>query len=235
MDSLMASLSPESKTLVKIITMVVTKQFQTEFKKLQDELATKDAKINNLEDEVNNLRAKVTTLESHIDDVEQYERRDTVIISGPLLPPEQRGENPTTVVLDAVKEHLKINMNQSDVSIAHRLGQNRQNTNKPIVVKLVNRSLKHDLKGACIQLKPQLYVNESLTPKRAALFKQVLHIRKEHKNKFQQCHTQDGKIIIKLKNSTVKHVICDSDSLMKFLDGYPTMKQTYLDSVSPSL
>lgn len=45
-------------------------------------------------------------------------------------------------------------MNQSDISIAHRLGQNRQNTNKSIVVKLVSRSMKYDLKGACIQFKP---------------------------------------------------------------------------------
>lgn len=53
-------------------------------------MVAKDIKINNLEVEEHNLRAKVTALESHIDDVKQYERRDTVIISGPLLPPEQR-------------------------------------------------------------------------------------------------------------------------------------------------
>ena len=103
-----------------------------------------------------------------------------------------------------------------------------------MIVKLVNRYLKYDLVGACIQLKPNLYINESLTPKRLSLFKAVLNIRKLHRERFSQLHTKDGNIIVKLKNSTVKHVIVDDASLMTFLDKYPAMKDTYMETLASS-
>ena len=114
-----------------------------------------------------------------------------------------------------------------ETSIAHRLGSSAQQKKRPIIVKLTNRSLKQDLVRACVNLKPQLYINESLTPTRLNILKQVLNVRKAHRAKFQQCYTSDGKIVIKLKNSTQKHTITDSTSLMFFLDKYPEMKDTY--------
>ena len=100
------------------------------------------------------------------------------------------------------------------------------------MVKLVNRSLKYDLVGASINLKPGIYVNESLTPKRLNIMKKVLAIRKQHRQKFQQCYTKDGKIIIKLRNSTVKHIIVDETTLLDFLEKYPAMNDTYQDLLS---
>ena len=76
-------------------------------------------------------------------------------------------------------------------------------------------------------MKPKLYINESLTPRRRVLFNTVLQIRKAHRQKFQQCYTKDGKVIVKLRNSTVKHTIVDEKSLMSFLVKYPEMSDTY--------
>ena len=92
----------------------------------------------------------------------------------------------------------------------------------------MTRNLKHDLVGACVQLKPKLYINESLTPKRRNLLNTVLTIRKDHKAKFQQCYTKDGTIMVKLKNSTVKHAIVDEKTLKSFLD----MMDTYQQAIS---
>ena len=128
---------------------------------------------------------------------------------------------------ETVKENLKLNIKAEDISVAHRLGTSQPGRDRPIIVKLVNRSLKYDVIGACIQLRPRLYINESLTPRCLDIFKQVLAIRKEHRQKFQQCYTKDGNIVIKLKHSTVKHVIVDHQSFLNLLEKYPDMKDTY--------
>lgn len=74
----------------------------------------------------------------------------------------------------------------------------------------------------------------SLTPNGLHILKQVLNIRRTHREKFQQCHKKDRKIIDKLKICTVKHEITDDRTLMKFLDKHPLMKNTHLQTVSPS-
>ena len=141
-----------------------------------------------------------------------------MILTGTSLPPETTHENITNIVTQVIKDQLKINLKDFDISVIHRLGPKRQQQhNRPIIVKLVNRSLKQDLFGACIQLRSQLNVNESLTPKRRGLLNKILAIRKAHKQKFQQCYTQDGKITIKLRNSTTKHTITDEKQLLTFL------------------
>lgn len=225
-DCLLSSLSQENKSLVKIIKAIISQQFKIEIETLKDDLRRKETEVEQLQNEVKDLKIKVTSLETQIDDVEQYERRDTIILNGPSVPPETPTENTVSVTVATIREHLKINLKENDLSVAHRLGPKHNHT-RPIIVKLVNRSLKYDLVGACIKLKPGIYVNESLTPKRLNIMKKVLAIRKQHRQKFQQCYTKDGKITIKLKNSTVKHTIVDEITLLDFLGKYPSMKDTY--------
>ncbi len=57
-------------------------------------------------------------------------------------------------------------MTPSDINIAHRLGPKQQGKKRPIIVKLQNHAKKSELVQACITVKPQLYINESLTPRR---------------------------------------------------------------------
>lgn len=225
--ALLETLPEEYKTVVKVITEIISTQLSEKIVNLHKEITEKDKLINCLQSEVTTLTSRVDNLERNQDDLEQYERRDTVILSGASLPPETAQENTTNVVTETIKEHLKINIKETDISVSHRLGKQKQQQNRPIIVKLVNRSLKQDLVGACIQLRPQLFVNESLTPKRRVLLNKVLAIRKEHKHKFQQCHTRDGRIVIKLKNSTHKHTITDEKQLVSFLEKYPLMMDTY--------
>ena len=226
LSDMLGSLSKESKTLVKILKTVISKHFKTEMDLLRDQIIKKDTVIDSLQSEVKDLKDKVSSLESHVDRVEQYERRDTIIISGPSLPSETPTENASDVVISAVKDILKLNIKQEDISVAHRLGTAQPGRDRPIIVKLVNRSLKYDVMGACIQLRPRLYVNESLTPKRLEIFRKVLAIRRQHRPKFQQCFTKDGSIIVKLKHSAVRHTIVDDQSLADLLDKYPYMKET---------
>lgn len=232
LEQLMNTITPESKTLVKILTIIISKQSRCELKTIRDELTEKDKQITQLKKDVIEMKDKLADLETQVDDAEQYERRDTIIISGPSLPSETSAENPANTVINTIKDTLKININTNDINIAHRLGPKHQQTSRPMIVKLTNRSLKQDIMTACVNIKPNLYINESLTPKRLKIYKQVLHIRKVHKNKFQQCFTKNGRIMIKLKNSTVRHVVVDELTFKRFLEKYPDMMDTYQESLS---
>lgn len=229
-NALFETLPEEYKTVVKVITEIITSRISEQITDLQKQLAGKDKQIDQLKHDITSLTCRVENLELQLDECDQYQRRDTVILSGASLPPEAPQENTTNIVTQTIKNQLKINIKETDISVSHRLGQKRQQYNRPIIVKLVNRSLKHDLVGACIQLRPQLHVNESLTPKRRDLLNKILTVRKAHRQKFQQCYTQDGRIIIKLRNSTVKHTIITETQLLSFLERYPEMMDTLQES-----
>lgn len=82
-------------------------------------------------------------MENQIDDLSQYERRDTVLLSGPSLPRESPNENSSEVVVRAIKQDLKINFTPDDINIAHRIGSKaNQGINRPIIVKLQSRQKK---------------------------------------------------------------------------------------------
>ena len=224
----MESLGESDKTLVKIMTAVLRDIFTPEFQSLKDALESKDRLIKQLDEKCNRMEEKIKTLESHVDELEQYGRRECLIFSGPsVIPAETQGENTSDIICKVIKDNLKLIVKSSDISVSHRLGKVNEANNRPVIVKLVNRSLKYDLIGACAQHRPALYINESLTPRRRRLLNDVLRVRKEHKKDFQSCYTSEGRIIIRLKNSTIKHIIHDQPTLIKFLEKYPKMHDTY--------
>lgn len=236
---LMESLDEREKTLVKVQTAILRDFFKDEFQSLKDALELKDRKIKQLTERCDRLEGKISSLEEQVEDLSQYGRRETIVLSGPdVIPAETTGEDTTKIVCDLIKSKLNINIKNSDISVSHRLGRPKNSSatassagpttqSRPIIVKLVNRSLKYDLISACVVKKPKLFINESLTPQRLALFRQVLWVRKEHKNAFKSCYTSEGRIIVRLKNSNQKYVITSESSLISFLDKYPTMKDTY--------
>ncbi|KAK4325597.1 hypothetical protein Pmani_003839 [Petrolisthes manimaculis] len=211
-----ASLSKEGKIIVSTIVKALSIVSQE-----------KDHAIAKLEDKVCSLENKVITLEDQLDDVEQYKRRDTIIISGPALPCEQGMENPTDLVVNAIKDKLKINMNRFDINLAHRMGPKTSNKDRPLIVKLSDTSKKTEIMDACVTVKPNLFVNESLIPKRRSIFTKIWAIRKIDRELFQQqCYTRDGKICVKLKISNQKHNITNEESLNTFLVKYPVLNQS---------
>lgn len=107
----MSVLSSELKTVVGAI-----------FKAFEVYSEGKNQEVTHLRTKVNSLEDRITQLEDQLDDVNQYERQDTIIISGPDLPQETNGENATDVVVDTIKRTLRVNISPSDINIAHRLG-----------------------------------------------------------------------------------------------------------------
>lgn len=104
---------------------------------LKNELISKDAKIDEMNNEIEKLKSKLQESESKLDNTEKYEKRDTVIVSGPILPPKTRQENPVDVVRRVFRDHLKINITEHDVSVALRIVPVNSQRARLIIVKLV--------------------------------------------------------------------------------------------------
>ena len=220
LKNLISTLSEREVTLVKILTSTIRELFNPEFESIKETLTANDRLIKQLESRVESLEQKVQSLEDKNENLEQYGRRESLVFSGPeIIPAESPEENTTNIVCDAVKNHLRINLKPSDISVSHRLGRPRSGNdqgskNRPIIVKLVNRSLKYDLVSACVNLKPKLYINESLTPRRVKLLKVILGVRKTHASYFRSCYTSEGRIIVRLKqNPARKFTITDETSM----------------------
>ena len=169
--------------------------FQTEIDKLSAEVKKRDEIISEMEDELSRQRDELEELRTYVDSVDPYSRRESLIISGDCLPDECEGEDTTKIVVDLVKEKLQLELNPNSISVSHRLGKPRLTKTsatpstksarpRPIIIKLVQRSIKYDLIKACAIHKPPLYINESLTPARKRLLHDVLRIRASHKKKF---------------------------------------------------
>ena len=67
-------------------------------------------------------------LQNCVDHNEQYERRDTLILSVPSLPQETENENCKQIVRNVIQNHRKLNLNPTDVSVADRFGRKPSNS-----------------------------------------------------------------------------------------------------------
>ena len=159
-----------------------------------------ESKITALEGQLNAASATHTkivhSLENELDNNYQYERRDTIIFSGPEIPTVTPDEKPKEILQSLVRRHLKFNISLYDISVAHRLGHKPANTQdkRNITFKLYRRDLVSEIFESCKQFKDMegqqpFYVNSSLTPIRNKLFyifrqiKQKYHKKSSHANR----------------------------------------------------
>ena len=192
-------LSEEGKAIVSILTTHLDLMRQ-EFANL---LKEKDKKIDELQLEMITLKTKLHRMEEKVEDADAYERRDTLIFSGEAIPVVTDGEVCSKIVCNLTKDKLKINIKLADISSAHRVGK-KPPTQRPdrrnIIVKLCRRDLKHDILQACRELKPDFYVNESLTPARSTIQFVLRKIRRQHPDVVSGVSTRDGRVYVYLKS-----------------------------------
>ena len=192
-NSKTASSTSLSNDAEKVISALSVK-FEEEMKLLKEEMLglirEKDGIINSLKLEVNTLKVKVSKMEEKIDDTEAYERRDTLVISGAGVPQATNGENSTEIVKTLIHNKLHLNIQPGEISTAHRIGKppiNQVADRRNIIVKLCRRDLKGDILNACRQLKPDIYINESLTPIRNTIYYVIRKMRKLSPNIITGC------------------------------------------------
>ena len=171
----------------------ILRETLNEVKKMKTEIE----KIEKMNRKINVLEETVEILKSKIDSNEQYERLDTMILSGGI-PDVRPDENCIEVVQNVLLER-NLQINRSDISIAHRTGKkpppgsiDRRN----IIFKLTRRDLKKDIKFACKQGDSRVYVNESLTPTRSTICYALRKMKKDHRDPIGGINTIDGNVYV---------------------------------------
>ena len=135
--------------------------------------------------------------DANIDVNEQYERKDTLIISGPTLPPVRNGEKCKDIVRELLRTHTNLLINDGDISIAHRIGKKPSATpdKRNIIFKLCRRDLVGEIFSACRERQPPFFVNCSLTPTRNKVFYGVRQLKKKFPSIIKRCRTLNGDIV----------------------------------------
>ena len=130
--------------------------------KFSGEIASMRAEIHDLHVENNELKKRVDRLESaivstqdakiHAVNNDQYARRSNMVVFGVRV---KDKEDPGNVVLKTIKDHLKLQLQRSDIEICHALGNenSRSPRPRPLIVKFRHRDTKWDVMKARKPLK----------------------------------------------------------------------------------
>ena len=191
------SLSEDNKVLFDLLT--------EKFEEMMSLLAERDEKINKLEVKVASMESIISDLRVRVDDVEAENRSSSIIVSGERLPLYSPNENSIQVACEVLKSDLKYEISRSSIIAGFRLGKkvgSQADGRKSILLRLCNRETKHDILTACRTVKPRdLFVNESLIPRRAHILYLLRKAKKQH-SVISGCGSSDGRVFVYLKSTT---------------------------------
>lgn len=162
---------------------------QEQLIKEKDELlALKNVEITKLVETVDNLSFK-------LDDLEQYGRRSSLRLFNVPADPDLSCDE---IVVNTVRNMLKVQISVDDIERAHRLGKPNTYGNCPIIVKFKSYQTKARVYSAKSQLKgnrEKIFLTEDLTKMNHSIVVRLLELRSA--NQIHAFWTQDGKIYYK--------------------------------------
>ena len=188
------------------------KELMSLFVELQkDSDAKKDAEIVKLKTEVTTLNKRLEAIENKLDETNQYSRLDTLTISPKknletnaflpdTVPVYDNAENTKNIVRELFRDHLRLELQDNDISIAHRLQQPKRarasnetdHDRRSIVVRFCRKDLIGTIFKHCKQNPPPFYVNESLTPQRRDICYALRKLKKSHSDVMEKVRTFKG-------------------------------------------
>ena len=127
-------------------------------------------------------------------------RRETIIFNGTAMPPSTPGEICNAVIRQVIKDKLKLQIQESDISVAHRAGK-KPATQGPDRRGIQVRFCRRDIKRQLMMTKRDnsdpantSYTNESLTPKRRTILFRLRQMKKKFPALVKGCTSQDGRV-----------------------------------------
>ena len=162
-----------------------------DFEMQKDNLERQLDSLNHRNDDIYSY---VKELEAKIEDLEQYSRRNCLILGGYE---EKKQENTDSIVQDTVREKLKVELTLDDIERTHRLGGRRKQeeglepaASRPIIIKFCSYRKRQEVFARKKLLKGSgLVLMENLTQTRFNLFRKVKEVVG-----LKNCWTSDGRI-----------------------------------------
>ena len=136
--------------------------------------------IENMDDIVRKLEENVWKNSRRIDDLEQYSRRNCLILHGCKIPAQESYSEFESYVIHKLNSKIEISpaITTHDIDTCHVLPyRNKSSNNTPIIIKFVRRSVRNAIYGMKKKLKAKkndderLSITESLTRRRLQLLR----------------------------------------------------------------
>ncbi len=96
------------------------------------------------------LKLRVSQLEEKIDDLENYSRRNNIVIYGV---PGDKEETPIEKALEICKV-VGVEVEENDIDTAHHLRTRKEGQELPFIIKLVNRYKKEEIMRKTREMRP---------------------------------------------------------------------------------
>ena len=212
----------------------------------QDQMSAKQDQIADLMQEVKHLRevnarqqVKIESLEDRVDELEQYTRKDDLIITGLKVkhrsyaraasgdgdeaggaaPPSELNQLECKVV--EFFESKDMQVNQDYISTCHVLGKGDRENPPKIIVRFSNRKEKVRLLRQGRKLKDTgVYINEHLTRKNVQIAKHARKLRKD--KEVNDTWTRNCIVFVKLTDLSVRKVLSAQDFVKYGLPAMPS-------------
>lgn len=139
-----------------------------------------------------------------LNDLEQYQRRNNLRISGLPDKDGETAEDTLKSVVTLMEDKLNLTVDEEDIDIAHRLGKYNGSKSRQVIVRFVHRYTKQKvLRNAKLLKGSRMYIMEDLT----RLNQEVLaSLRLKSPEFISRAWSYEGKLFAKSKNDIVKRI-----------------------------
>lgn len=170
-----------------------------------------------MEEQCNQKVMKAQKKVKRIHDFEASKISASVVLSGTGLTSYTDGENATEVAMNAIKNHLKLNLREGDIRSAYRLGDPKKNEKANMVLQVNHEGVKINLISGSRKMKcKDLSANEHLSKSTANLVRRLRKVKSQNPNSLASVFTRDGIIYVK---KTDHHKADKSKNNKKTSDG----------------
>ncbi len=171
---LLSEIKSELKILVQeSVAQVEGKvhDLQKENDQFKEDLAKVKAEVQENKQACDRLQHVAFNAAAHAVRNEQYSRKSTIRVFGVK---QEDKENTTTLVLEIIKEKLKVELRPQDIDASHRVGKQQEDKPRGIIVRFVRRIHKEQVIGARRLLKGSgITVTEDLCVPMMQLYNRV--------------------------------------------------------------
>ena len=222
-DNLLLSLSRPDvcgkiSELFKTSCIEIITTLQSNYEALRLLTVDQSSQITELQRENKKLQSNLDEANEKVNELEQYDRRDSLVISNPNWN-ETPGEDTDDMVYRLAWE-IGVSLPPWAISRSHRLGRGGRNTPRPILVKFSGYRPREALWNARDRLvSSRVFINEDLTAKNSELFYAARMLKKQ--GHIDSALTRDGKIfvnkyagdrLVKIKNATELNEVATKSS-----------------------
>lgn len=164
--------------------------------------ALKDMKGNEqLDVKINNLSAELREFERQIEYIDNYSRRNSLVIRGLPGSNDESWEDTEKQVRHMIKNKLKLDESNIEIERAHRTGKVSESGSRPVAIKFLRYKDKEDILSNAKKLKDTgIYINQSysdkLNAKRTELWQEV----KEHRRQGKIAYISFDRVVVKERN-----------------------------------